>query len=535
MSGPSKRKSPFFVRRWNEWASPHITPERVVVASWLIVALICAMYILRTSGVVLFRGGDNAHYILLGKALAEGRGYADIFKAHVAPHTQYPPLFPALLSMVILAKGMDSYLMNLVVSLCTAATIIVFFTLLRKEKFALPLLPVVWFGGWMDAFYYTDSILTESAYMAFSLATLLFMGMWTRKRNLLCPAIAVLFCWLAVMTRTAGVTLMAAVAAGAFFCGGVSKKSSLRAAGMLIICSLPLIAWSIRNSMLGETSTNYINQFLLVNPGKPGEGYLSAFSLLERIWNNSKIHFMDLGRVTGMKSTGLVSGGLLLLGITGFVQRARRGISTPELYTMFYIGLILIWPYANVRFMLPVYPLVLAYIVGGAFVSVKKIPAARLKTAASAVAVTAFLAVMAANITKVNKYYQNSRKHYNTHKVRVGEKLYLCATSEAYNYMLKASLWLRERGEPEAVAMARKPTLVALASGHPVVGVPKQIPEDPAGWLAENQVKYVILDQLYPNVSNFLSAMRQDPVYLSRVKILYRISGTAVLSMPPSR
>ncbi len=529
----SKQESPLLVQQWSDWASLHITYKRILIASWFIVAFICAIYILRTSGVVLFRGGDNAHYILLAKALAEGHGYVDLFKAQLTPHTQYPPLFPALLSAVTYLKGMDSYLMNLVVSLSMVATIIVLFILLRKEKFASPLLPVVWFPLWISTFYFTDSILTEPTYMALSLAALLFMERWMKKQSILYLCIAVVLCWISVMTRTAGITLIAAMAAGVFVFRGISKKSALRAISVLIICSLPLILWSLRNSMLGETSTNYLNQFLLANPGKPSEGYLSIFSLSGRIWDNFKIHFMDLSGTAGMKSMGLVSGVFLLLGVTGFVQRVRQGISTPEFYTIFYIGLILIWPFANVRFMIPIYPLIIAYIVHGAVFFVKKIPAAELKAAASTAAIIVFLAIITANGIKVNEYYQESREHYSKHKVQSGNKLYLCATSSAYHYMLKASVWLRNHGESGAIVMGRKPRLIALASNYPVVGVPREAPANPAEWLKEQKVKYIILDELYPNVSKFLKALQENRNYYSRIRLLHKPSEkTAVLSAP---
>ena len=43
-------------------------------------------------------GGDSVIYYLLGKAIADGKGYVDLHLPGEPVHTQYPPLFPLLLA-----------------------------------------------------------------------------------------------------------------------------------------------------------------------------------------------------------------------------------------------------------------------------------------------------------------------------------------------------------------------------------------------------------------------------------------------------
>ena len=43
-------------------------------------------------------GGDNAGYLSLAHSLATGAGYVEAWDPALAPHTKYPPLYPALLA-----------------------------------------------------------------------------------------------------------------------------------------------------------------------------------------------------------------------------------------------------------------------------------------------------------------------------------------------------------------------------------------------------------------------------------------------------
>ena len=51
--------------------------------------------------------GDNATYVLLGKSIAEGRGYRSIWSPGEPPHYHYPFFFPLLLSPIILLAGLS--------------------------------------------------------------------------------------------------------------------------------------------------------------------------------------------------------------------------------------------------------------------------------------------------------------------------------------------------------------------------------------------------------------------------------------------
>ena len=52
-----------------------------------------------------FSGGDNAVYLLLGRGLLEGKGYTQYWGAPMVAHSKYPPFFPALIAITLLAAG----------------------------------------------------------------------------------------------------------------------------------------------------------------------------------------------------------------------------------------------------------------------------------------------------------------------------------------------------------------------------------------------------------------------------------------------
>src|SRR5215213_3498674 len=51
-----------------------------------------------------FTGGDDATYLSLAKSLLERHDYTDIWDPGLAPHTQYPPIFPIVVAIGLLAK-----------------------------------------------------------------------------------------------------------------------------------------------------------------------------------------------------------------------------------------------------------------------------------------------------------------------------------------------------------------------------------------------------------------------------------------------
>ena len=69
-------------------------PPAMILA---IVALVHLAIALPALNPAPHNGGDNAGYLSLAHSLATGAGYVETWDPALAPHTKYPPLYPALL------------------------------------------------------------------------------------------------------------------------------------------------------------------------------------------------------------------------------------------------------------------------------------------------------------------------------------------------------------------------------------------------------------------------------------------------------
>jgi Gpi18-like mannosyltransferase len=154
---------------------------------------------------VPFSGGDNFAYFLLGKALAHGQGYIELWDANNTLHTKYPPMFPILL---IPAGLFDSYLM-------AKATVFVCYVLMlwfayklyeaingKNKRATLVALAILAFAP--VTIQYSSFVLSEIPYMMFSMIALY---LFTQKKYWL----SMIFATLTFLTRTAGIMLLVAM------------------------------------------------------------------------------------------------------------------------------------------------------------------------------------------------------------------------------------------------------------------------------------------------------------------------------------
>jgi len=517
--------------------------------AWGVVVLLSAVYVLRTNSMFLFQGGDNAYYILLAKALAAGDGYRDTFRAGAPPHTQYPPLFPMLLAGVILIHGVDIYLMKMIVSLSVAATLALTFILLRRQSFGWPLATVVFLGCSIRIFSYSDDILTETVYIAFSLGALAALDKWLEKDEWVYIFLTIAACWAAEMTRTAGMTLAAAIGVGVFFGKGKSKKAALWAIALTVLCFIPLAAWSLRNRMVSGVATNYISQLLAIDAYDPTKGRIGLIEFLERVSKNLKWHFLDTAGFLGAEnifslrilfpvrnSLSWIYAILImspLMGL-GFYHRVRRGITATEAYTIFFLGMTMSWPFAGYRYIMPAYPFIAAYAIEGAHhLSVNLLKARPMAKKAVLWFFTILLfLIISVDVVSIINYEKNTIQQFEKTKIQVGDGIYAVAQTDVnFDHLLRVCRWLARYGEPGAIVMARKPSLTALASAHVIIDIPMVVPPDPKAWLKENSVRYIIVDEIYPQAYKFMEAFTGEWTIPAGTEytIDFRIEDTAII------
>ncbi|HEY0809208.1 MAG TPA: hypothetical protein VGD49_03565, partial [Longimicrobiales bacterium] len=104
-------------------APPRIQPRRSRVwgadagrllrhSPWIYAAALVLLHILLAYLVIEpapHTGGDNAGYLTLAKSLLERHTYQDLYDPGEPLHTQYPPVFPAILALASLV-GLKSWM-----------------------------------------------------------------------------------------------------------------------------------------------------------------------------------------------------------------------------------------------------------------------------------------------------------------------------------------------------------------------------------------------------------------------------------------
>ncbi len=413
------------------------------------------------------------------------------------------------------------------------------FLLLRHSSFALPVLSPLWLGTSYTFFNQTNSLLTETAYIAFSLASLLLFELWRKRRGFILLIPPVIACWAAIMTRSIGITLALALAAALFLNEGKSKKSAGLSLVMLAACVLPFIGWAVRNIAVGEIASNYFSQFFTLGPHSGKEGALTLITFFERVLRNAEWYFIHLTDVVGLYmrflnplATWLTSVVMFLLLLTGIYARIRSTPTSIEYYSVFYVGMILTWPFLGARFLLCIFPILLAYIIHGAWFAIKHIPK-RMPKAATAVFVLLLFLVMAA-INSVYNYYLHAQiKIQENAKVQIipNEPFYTVAINSSYKHLLNSCFWLIRNAESVDIIMARKPRLVALATRNPTIGVPESIPLNPEHWLKEREVKYIILDEAYDDSARFIEALKKYSINPDKYRIFSQGGGTFIVKV----
>jgi len=333
--------------------------------SWLLPVLLGAV----ASAVVVgafnpapHTGGDNAGYVALGYSLLHNGRYTEIFDPAGAPHTKYPPVFPALLAL-LMAVGVRTWSgLKAVAAVSTVAVSVLSYLWAERRlgrSWALGIALLVTFGS--ASVYYSHWILSDPTFVALTL-----LSLWSLDRADASTvgrqwlALGVASAGMAYFTRSAGLPLLLAI--GLWLTMGRRWKwlaASVAGLGPLILL------WLLRARGAGQGQ--YVAEFWLVDPYDPGLGRVGLGGLFGRVVSNL------IGYVGTHLPAGIVGGrgpavaalGVLVtgLGLVGWLRALRRGPGPVEFFLPLYAGLLLVWPvvWSGDRFVLPLYPVLFLY------------------------------------------------------------------------------------------------------------------------------------------------------------------------------
>jgi len=325
---------------------------------WLLVALILAT----VGGIHLLTlrsghdwGGDFSMYVHHAKNLVEGRPYAQTgylynpAYATIGPPT-YPPGFPLILAPVYLVCGLNFEAMKLVmVASLVVFLLFVFLTFRRELPLGHALAIVVLVGLSRTLLGGANSIGSDMPFMAILYLTLFLLqrayDTWRHQRPrlvYLVPAV-VLMC-VAFGTRTLGALVVPSVLA-------YDLLRYRRITRWAVAVGAAFAVFVLAQSALVHSDTAYFDQYH-VGPGvfvHNGIGYLSE---LAAFWHNG--YFKPLG--------GLIFAVVSALAVLGYASRVRRAVTLLEIFPVFYLAAVLLFPgFAGRRYLEPIFPLYLFY------------------------------------------------------------------------------------------------------------------------------------------------------------------------------
>ena len=306
---------------------------------------------------------DSVSYLIQAQALSPfGMAHPAVLAA--APYEKYPPLFAALLALT--GGAFDWRVAHAVVALAFAASVYLLGVLARQVTGSAWIavataLVYAWIpGSWLSV----KGILSEFPYMVLAFAALIVHGARAGKPLTRGAAIGLgALLAAAVLTRTIGITLLAAIA----FVEALRyarERDTARVRALAWTFAIPIVAaalWYALRPSVGEDAYVSFGTGVLQGTAERGVGW--AFSLvatnasaLAGAWLHALLIFWGESWKPGF----LIASAFGVLGLAASLRRAARGHADAA-YVAAFLGLLLVWPFPGQMFRLafPLVPLVL--------------------------------------------------------------------------------------------------------------------------------------------------------------------------------
>lgn len=373
--------------------------SKSVGAGALVVALLILFlttYYLRLDHVVgMFR--DDAWYALLAKALATGQGYTLINSPTQGIVPIYPPLYSSILSLIFrIAPQFPENVFLLksvsIVAMLIASILAYFYFLTRdcSKGLAIVLAAVVGLSPGL-VFIATSSLMSECVYLMIQLGSIILIHKSTHTlnshRSNLLVFLGGFLLSLAFLTRSVAIAFLVAAVINLVI------KSQLKKASLLLLGSIIIAGpWLIYSNLHRPTKAQraevnsyvlipYTEQFWDRMAGISSSGTITLSELPNRIVENlSTIVFSDMGAVVAPLVFPALNQGLAerqttyhllisliisLLIILGYVQCVLHKRTAVEEAFPLYLLIVVLWPFPPFRFLLPLIPFFLLYLIEG--------------------------------------------------------------------------------------------------------------------------------------------------------------------------
>lgn len=274
-------------------------------------------------------GGDNAYYLLIARHFSPWSAHSDV-AAYFYANSLYPPLFPLVLALF---GGGESLLAAhaITITLLLFAFIALYLWLRslgrgRTESSLVTLLFALLPGTYMQAL----SLLSENLYLLASLGCLASASMFDNTRRQRWLWVAAICAAAAMLTRGAGVSLLAAFV---LYLVIHRPRGSWR---LVLAAVLPIVLWKFLGQ---QQAPGYLSSLAdKYGPDLPA-ALMRQFTLgVWMLWHGWTTNFT--GGSAGIWLTAVVG----LLGLLGAAWRVYLR-KLDGMYSGLYIGLVFIWPF----------------------------------------------------------------------------------------------------------------------------------------------------------------------------------------------
>jgi hypothetical protein len=412
--------------------------------------------------------GDDAVYATTARALAEGKGYRHLSIPGEPLQTKYPPLYPALLSLVFRLRPEvpgNFFWLLVPTALAGAAAVALAALYWRRvlgasSRFAIALAVLAALSPALLAF--TRVAMSELLYALFATAALLCLDDRAPRASAkgstfwLLVGAALVGC--AVLTRTIGVSLaIAAVATPLLRRRG---GDALLVGAVILACLAPWwsfqISAGIENGAAGRS-------FLVAHelgyaswlPKDPQEALRVAGQNLLRL--SFGLGYFQLALPVDPVRAAIGEGGArlvllhavchatLLSALWGFWLSMRGGIRTLHVYAAIYGAILLLWTFSPYRFLVPWTPFLLYFAATG----LRSLLRSRWLTGA------AFASLLALFLADDWKLARSTEQDYFAREVGVD-----------WTELRDVERFLREHTQPEDVIASSHPERLFLTTGR---------------------------------------------------------------------
>lgn len=441
-------------------------------------------------------GGDFSQYLLHARNLATGLPYGEIpfvpnpdYPDH-APRA-YPPVFPLLLAPVYARFGLNFTALKVAVNLFLVLWLGLLYRLARRDLSPGWGLWVVAIAGLSPLVWlFKDEVLPDGPYLGFTLLALAAAeGIRERRRHLEHPWLSGL--WLAVIVylaygcRSVGIVLLPAL-----LVEDLVEQRRLSRFALALTGFFALLAGGV--SLVVHTENSYVGMFLYSwSPHTIADNAQEYVRGLAYFWSN--------GYLRG--AAYLLAVLLSALAGVAFLRRLRERPGAMELYVLFYLALLVMWPSGSGwRYLYPLYPLYVLYVIRGARPLAERLGKPVLVALLAAIGVS-----FAARYSTFGPLADGIRR---------------ASFVELCRFVEKST-------EPGDVLLYWNPRVLALMTGRrAAIYSPFREPERGWGWVERSQARYVIVSRFVADDRLYLDPLVER--YRSRLEQVFANGETAV-------